>query len=656
MPELTGTVATPNLFHESSRYELTLGDYWRMLIKRKYIVLMTFISVLAGTIAYTNAQTPIYRADAAVRISQSASAFSMDPSMFYGGGGSDPMAIHESSITSQKVLERVVIRLGLLEPEAKADDLINKVEEIRGAISTKVMGSTDIIQISVHYEDPELCAALANQIAEVFSEINLLDKTKQARHLRQFVEGQLKLFDEKLKSTEEKISDFRQSGRALGIAIGLENRLSELERERDGLLKLYTEKHPDVAKTDEMIQAVREKIRGLPSNELELARLQRDLEISDRAYRTMKEKYESARLSEAETVGDATVVETATVPTVPISPKKNLNKLLGAAIGLILGVVLSFGVESIDTSIGTIEDVERTIRLPVIGIVPYFDPLTHDYPWWRLDKIMAAIIHRRINPVPSSASLIMNQDSLSTLSESYRILRTFTEFILEKQATQGGKIIVITSTGSQEGKSLTTANLAISLAQAGKKTLLIDADLRRPVVHRLFGLKRAPGLSEILLNMAEFKDVKCTMGDILLGESSQWDKVISTKMLDRLEIVTTGTTTHNPAELIASVTMKKLLDEVKKNYEYVLLDTPPVLPVTDARTLGMLADVTFFIYRAGKTARRALIRAKDELDLAGVHVKGIILNHATAESQLTNSYSYQYYGEDKNKKKKVQRL
>ncbi|MSR77318.1 MAG: polysaccharide biosynthesis tyrosine autokinase [Candidatus Omnitrophica bacterium] len=647
MAEVTSPAAMLHNPSEGSRYELTLGDYWRILIKRKFIIFLTFISVLVGTIAYTNAQIPIYRAAAGVKVSQGGSgrAF-MSPDMFMGGG-SDAMATYQSTMTSQKVVERVVLRLGLLAPDATKESLAAKADEIRDSISTKQLGDTNIISIIVQYTDAKLCASIANQTAEVFVENDLLDKTRQARNLRQFVEKQLFLFEGKLKTTEEKIQNFRQSGKALGIAIGLERQLSDLERERTLLLKQFTEKHPDVVKADEMIAGVRKNIKNLPSNELELARLQRDLEINDRSYRVMKEKFEQARLSEVETVSEVSVAETASVNKTPISPKKNLNKMIGSVVGIILGIIFAFGVESLDTSIGTIEDVERTIRLPVVGVVPFFDPSAEDLPWWRVDQSIMHIVKRRMSSAPDSSALIMNQDSFSTLSEAYRILRTFVEFILERQPGEGGKVLLITSTGPQEGKSLTSCNLAISLAQAGRKTLLIDADLRRPVVHRLFGLKRSPGLGELLLNMATLDEVKCSMGDILIGENSQWDKVVSTKMLDRLEVMPTGQSTENPAELLASAAMKKLLIDLRQVYDYVILDTPPVLPVTDARTLGILADCTFFIYRAGKTARRSLIRATEELNLAGVKVKGIILNHATAEATLTDRDYYQYYGETK---------
>lgn len=648
MAEITPALSS-RIASEVKRYELTLTDYWRIMLKRRLTIFFCFALVLTAAIVYTNMKTPLYQASSAVRIVIGPRAFHYEGAFL--PSAIDPLPIYANMITSKEVMERVVIRLGLLPPEAKAVDLVNRAAEIRGAISAEPMATGDIININVTYPNPELAAAVANQTAEAFVEVDLLEKSRQARSLRQFIGQQLIAFEEKLKTTEERLRQFRQQGKAFGVAMGMEQRLSDLEKERNLMLKQFTEKHPDVVKLDTQIQALREKIRKLPGDELEHARLQRELEINDRAYRMMKEKYEGARLAEAEKVSDVTIVETATVPQVPVSPQKNMNKLAGALIGLIVGVLFAFIQENLDTSIGAIEDVEQIVRLPVIGVIPFFNPNIEESPWWRVDRAVVDFFIKRKDKPPDSSYLIMNQDTFSTLSEAYKILRTFVEFLISEKSKEG-KVLVVTSTGPQEGKTLMACNLSISLAQGGRRTLLIDADLRRPTVNRLFGLKRNPGLSDVLLGTVPFHEVRRTMGDILVGGNSQWDQMLASKMLDRLDILTTGIHSQTPAELLASEAMKNLLQQCRMEYEYVIIDTPPVLPVTDARTLGLLADATFFVYRAGKTARRALTRAKEELNLAGVKVKGIILNQATPEITLTDSYYYQYYGEKPAKESK----
>ncbi len=659
MPEITPQGPAPQqqvgsvparIASEFRRYELTLSDYWRILMKRRMLIIASFFIVLILAVVYTNTKTPIYQTTSAVRISSSPRAFQSD-AMGYGRFMGDPLSTYASMVTSEEVMRRVVIRLNLLPSTAKLADLNEKAGEIRGMITTEPISSTDVIEITVTHSHPELAAAIANQAAQAFAEVDLLEKSKQARNLRRFIETQLGVYSQKLKLTEEQLREFRASGKALGVAVGMEQKLGAMEEERGILLKQFTEKHPDVIKINGEIEALKNQIRELPEDELSLARLQRELEINDRTYRMMKDKYEGARMAEAEQVGDVTVVQSATVPEEPIAPKKLMNKLAGAAIGLIVGIALAVVSENMDTSIGTIEDVEQVVRLPVIGVIPYFNPNEEEKPWWRFDQSVSEFFSRRKDVVPDGGYLIMNQDSFSTLSEAYRILRTFIEFLMGDKG-ELGRVILITSTGPQEGKTLTACNVGIVLAQGGKKTLLVDADLRRPMVHRLFGVKRSPGLSDVLMGTVSLDQGKQTMADILVGENSKWDQVLTSKMLDRLELLTSGTNTPTPAELLSSDAMKRFIEEARKHYDYIILDTPPVLPVTDARTLGKFADSTFFIYRAGKTARRALTRAREELNLAGVKVKGIILNQATPEITLTDSYYYQYYGEKKSDPKK----
>ena len=371
VPHVPGVPAR-SIPSEQRRYELTLSDYWRIILKRRMIVFFSFLMVLILAIVYTNTKTPLYEAAASVRVFTGPKAFQYEGGLLMPQG--DQLATYSNMMRSSEVMERVVLKLKLLPPDAGAQDLAAKASEIAGAISTGRDSETGTISISVLYPNPELAAAIANQTAQVFVEVSLLEKTRQARSLRGFIENQLNIFSQNLRKSEDQLREFRQSGRALGIAVGMEQRLSDLEKERNVLLKQYTEKHPDIIKLNTQIDGLRDRIKKLPTDELELARVQRDLEMNDRSYRMMKDKYESARLAEAEQVPDSTITEIASVPNEPVLPKKNVNKMAGALIGLVVGVILAFIQENLDTSIGAIEDVEQVVRLPVIGVLPYYNP------------------------------------------------------------------------------------------------------------------------------------------------------------------------------------------------------------------------------------------------------------------------------------------
>ncbi|MBT3353022.1 MAG: CpsD/CapB family tyrosine-protein kinase, partial [Nitrospinaceae bacterium] len=222
--------------------------------------------------------------------------------------------------------------------------------------------------------------------------------------------------------------------------------------------------------------------------------------------------------------------------------------------------------------------------------------------------------------------------------------RTQMDFLaLEK----GGNIFLITSATPGEGKTTTAINFAISYAQTNKRTLLIDCDMRKPTIYRIFGIDREPGVTDILLGNYNWEECIRTMTDIMLGKFDMEDMML-TPGLDNLSILTTGNIPPNPSELLNSPRMTEFLENLRQEYDFIILDTPPLLPVTDAAVLGTRADGCVLVYRAGAIARGALKRAKLQLDNVRANVWGIVLNSMRAETSTDlDSFRYQssyYYG------------
>ena len=615
-------------------YELNLADYWRIILKRKWIVASIFIVIYIGAVIFTNLKKNIYQAVSEVRIVQetTVSAF---PSFMFPGFSTDVIATQAMVITSTPVIERVVLRLGLVDEKSSREEIQTVISEIQGTISTKREEQTDLILIQVTHTDPQLAAKIANYTAEEFKTVNLLEKNKKARTLREFVETQLKVSQGRIAGLEKRLGELREKGAATGVAVGLQNQLTNLKLEHVSLLQKFTEKHPDVIKLAEQMAAIQKELKNLPTEETELTGLNRELEVSERTYRFLKDKYENARIAEAEEVGNVTVVNYAAIPGAPISPNRRMNKLVGAFLGVVLGILVGFVVESMDTSIGTIEDIENLVKLPVLGVIPYL--LSETKKWNPLKQLQQRF--QRLSTPPKQNLLVVYMDPKSTMAEAYRILRTHITF--SDQADGLGKAFIFTSTGPQEGKSVTCANLAISFSQSGKKVILIDSDLRRSSVHRLFGLKRVPGLSDVLLGTVKFEDAVKNITDILTGELS-WEQMLKGAGLDHLSILTSGTMTPNPAELLTAQRMSSLLERLKAEYDYIIIDSAPILAVTDTMVFAKYVDSVFMVYQMGRTARRALLRARDELDIAGIGVKGIVLNQANPDVKLGSTYYYQY--------------
>jgi len=190
------------------------------------------------------------------------------------------------------------------------------------------------------------------------------------------------------------------------------------------------------------------------------------------------------------------------------------------------------------------------------------------------------------------------------------------------------------------------------MAQRGMRTLVIDADLRRPVLYRLFDLKREPGLSDILSNKCKLKEALRGFTDLFLGLKQQ-DLILKTPGLNNLQFITPGHLTHNPAGLFNSERMSTFVDELKKDFDMVIFDSPPILPVSDVSIIGPKADGVILVYQVGKTARSILQRAKKQLESADAKIKGIVLNCLNPQVEMYKSYyyyrRYQYYSKKEDK-------
>jgi capsular exopolysaccharide synthesis family protein len=313
--------------------------------------------------------------------------------------------------------------------------------------------------------------------------------------------------------------------------------------------------------------------------------------------------------------------------------------------GLVLGFAATSLVEQLDTSIGTIEDVESFIKLPALGVIPYLK--TKDEKRKSLiQMIWPKELDSKEKVLRLRNQLIVHYSSSSPTFESYRILRTNIQTEVFKKEEIKGKVLLFSSSGPEEGKSITISNLAICMAQGNLRTLLIDADMRRSVIHSIFGIKnRDPGLSSILRGVVKPEKAIRSFADILMGDLG-FDEALKLPGLDNLSILTSGPSPTLPAELVSSPEMEKLLENLKGKFDIILIDSPPVMAVADASILALKVDGVILVYRIGKTARSALARTKTQLVESGALVKGVILNNISPEIEMRygHYYHYKYYG------------
>ena len=364
------------------------------------------------------------------------------------------------------------------------------------------------------------------------------------------------------------------------------------------------------------------EMSNLPETRLELARLQRLVDVNNKLYVTFTQRLEEMRIVESAKIGGMRILDEAPAA-VQIYPRPGSNAMGGLIIGLVLGLAFAFVIESMDTSIGTIEDVEAYIGKPVLGVVP----LIH-VDEEKTKRFQQKVVADKADFNSRQAKLVAISDPKSPVTEAYRTLRTNLHFsFLQKQ---GGKVLLITSATPQEGKTTTITNLAVIFAQAGKKTMVLSCNLRHPGVYKTFGLKKKPGIT-----------------DVLVGSIS-WREAVQDPGIDNLSVLAAGPYPPNPAELLDSPEFSNLLAELRQEYDIILVDSPPVLPVTDAAIIGAKADGVLMVYFAGKAAREALLRAKVQLESVHSNIIGVVLNRIQPEGKLGYTYyyhyQYRYYG------------
>ena len=378
-------------------------------------------------------------------------------------------------------------------------------------------------------------------------------------------------------------------------------------------------------------------MRDVPTVDADLSEKRRKVEALSRVVERWEKAADDLQLRKAEKPRTVNIEQHAS----SAQTKKKASKFAKAAAGLVIGVVIGFilalTMEVLDTSIDTIDDVETFLEVPVIGIVPHIDL---DEMKERMRASAPGIPERLVSD--GSALLITQLGPKSASAEAFRTLRTNIEFAMMQNK---GKCFAVSSAALGEGKTTVAANLAISMAQNGRRTLLVSADLRRPTLFRMFGLDKHPGLTDVLLGRLDWKEAVKSISDVFLGDMSSAD-VLRTPGLENLSIITCGAIPSNPSALLSSERTAAMIAEVKENFDAILFDAPPVLPVADAAILGSKVDATILVYQVGKIGRAVLRRAKVQLDNVGAAVMGVVLNDLTseiAEFKTESQYYRQYY-------------
>ncbi|WP_432745489.1 polysaccharide biosynthesis tyrosine autokinase [Methylobacter sp. G7] len=492
--------------------------------------------------------------------------------------------------------------------------------------------SSGILSFTFESNSPAVAARTLNEVANIYVKQNVEQKSKEAQNTLEFLDKQLPAIKDQLEVSTTTLNDFRANKGSIDLNIETQNvltgvvaiktQLTLLQQKRDELRGKFTESHPAVVAIDKQIARLQvqmnandKKIETLPETQQAILRLSRDVQVSNELYTTLLNNAQTLKVAKAGTVGDVRIIDGAIPPTESIKPKKLLIIAVSLILGVIAGVGWVFIRKMMRRGVEDPDQLEKHLNIPVYATIPHSD-----------EQIKLSEKLKKLDKKHNDQPMILAVENKEDLAiESLRSLRTTLHFaFLEAQ----NNIIMITGPSPGIGKSFVSINLATVLADAGKKILLIDGDLRKGFINKVLGVNREGGLSD------------------LISSATTLDKAVRHIAAANIDFIPTGSIPPNPSELLLHERLGQLLETLGEQYDHIIIDSPPILAVTDACIIGRMASATLMVVKAGQHPMRELEQCTKRLAQSGVHMKGIVFNDLPKTSSNYGSgygkYVYQY--------------
>ena len=682
---ITGPAAT-----RSGPVENHVLDYLASIYRHRYLAAAVFAVVVVAAGIRASMTTPLYRAQARVMIEIEDDETTALSGVLGGENARDPEPFYQTQfriLTGRELARRTVARLDLgKHPEfaGLAADQAALVSAFVGRVSADPIKSSRLVDVGFVAADPRLSARAANQLARDYVARNAESRRANLMSSITWLDQELERQRGRVETSERAMATYREQQNAMSLqdsqnivvarlnslndavtkarttlaqkeslyeqvkeltaveaadtipAIqqnnyiqSLKSHVSDLERERANMAERYGERHPEIIKINASIRDSRRQLESEISKALDGIRndyqtalaeerslersldeqkgavltlsrknvsytvLEREAQSNRQVYESLLQRQKELQVLASSRGNNVRLVDEAEVPRAPFVPDIKRSLVMATLAGLALALALVGGLTYLDDTVKTPEDVAQKLQVPFLGMVP---------------KV-------------TGAKALLSNDVPHTFGEAFRSLRTALAF---SNGATSGRVIVVTSSQPLEGKTTTASNLAIALALGGEKVLLVDADLRRPNLHRTLGIDNSIGLSHLLTDQASARDAI---------------RMCSTP---NLWVMTAGRVPPNPSELLASDRMKALLSPTHGWFDWVIVDTPPVLAVTDAVILAPLAAGVAFVIRSEMTPRRHVRRALETLMTGQPKLHGVVLNGVDLER---NKYYYsRYYG------------
>lgn len=684
---MTPMGAGPAGWGDDSGHDIDVLEYVRLLWSRRWLVLAVFLVTLVGVVAWSATRPKLYRATTKLIVEPTSSINNNQFDAFVSYWQLDRYISDQVQVLeTDRLAKRVVRELGL--------DALPEYEgrppgpgAILGGLTVKPVPESNVIELTMVGRDPDRAAEWLNVYVEEYIRTNIEDGIDKTRKIFEVIQSRLDPLRTQVEKAEQDLMTYQEGHRGLGFAteqknviteqvdlltkeyaqakaerIDLETKLNALkelkasrlsevsfpevledatismltQRRNDVEVELldklgtYKEGHPqikelrtrlkgidqtierqiltlkagmqtrfDIVKRREEslfanIEGLKDETIRLSRTSLEYDRLKESYDQNRRFLEDMLARSNEADLSQTSWMNNIRVIERAVPPGAPFSPNIRRSAALGGVLGLFLGIGLVLGLDFLDHTLRTPEQVERCLGLDVLAALPK-----------------------------------LTEDNSRSLTEAFQTLRTA---LMLAARGDGCQVLLVTSSVPSEGKTTASYNLAKVLAAGGSRVLLIDADLRKPKMHRMLKVKNTKGLTSLVLGESELKDV-------IHGQAG----------VPRLDVVTSGPLPSNPPELFGKKTFRDLLAQAREDYDWVIMDSPPTASVTDPVVAAQMADMVLAVVKYGGPRRQVVADAMKTLRRSGVRVAGVLLNNVDIERDhyySTYYYSYYHYGYD----------
>lgn len=511
---------------------------------------------------------------------------------------------------------------------------LEAIEWLKASLSLSEQGpQTGILKLSFEGEDKQQISNILNHISQVYFLQNVKRNSAEAENSLTFLKGHLPGIKAQLTSFEDTLNNYRQENESidlgleaqstLKVMVALEAQLNELTFKESEISQRFTKDHPAykslLDKRETLLkekERLNQQVQKLPKTQREVLRMTRDVEVNQQIYIQLLNKVQELNIIKAGTVGNVRILDTAQAYTNAVKPQKPLIIVLATLLGGILSVALVLVKAAFHRGVESPDQIEE-LGLPVYAAIPKSD----------LQLELSNRYKSKKAHIAGTQALLAESNPADLSVEALRGLRTSLHFAMLEAKNN---ILMISGPAPGIGKSFVSTNFAAVAAKTGQKVLLIDADMRKGYLQQSFGLKWDNGLSDLLSKKQDF---------------SQFIKATS---VENLDIITRGQIPPNPSELLMHSRFAELLKWASEEYDLVIVDTPPVLAVTDPSIVGAFAGTTLMVARFGQNTAKEIDVARNRFEQSGIEVKGVIFN--AVEKKASSSYGYYnyVYSSDKN--------